>query len=415
LRSPATIVGELLALAVLGVLGATLPQAGVASPAEVAHMRARGPVLASLVDHLALDHVFTSPAFLAVLGLATASLIIVVVEQVKRLRVQWVQVPSDAHFCQAPLRAEFLRPVRGNSGTTVRIRGKAVLAGSPLFHTGLLCVILAGTLQALFGVSAVVDLYEGETLPSTVEAWGAQWPGPLGEPFHLDEPLRLVSVERSQYGSGDLLNLRLKLAPGDPGRPVREMGINEDLPVSRGRLYVGNQTGPTALLEWTPSAAPSIRMALLLEPKEPMAFGAYAQGPEGLVARVRVPMPPGGARPDHAEVRLIRGPNAVAEGILRPGETLTLPGGPSLKLHGIPAWARLHGSHDPALGLAYMGFAMALLGAALALGPVRVDEWVSVTPEGDQERVVVALRPHRFVPLFRERFERLVREHGGEV
>jgi hypothetical protein len=94
---------------------------------------------------------------------------------------------------------------------------------------------------------------------------------------------------------------------------------------------------------------------------------------------------------------------------------MPLPGGGQLRLHSLPYWARLHGSHDPALGLVYVGFVIALLGGALTYGVVRVDEFVQVVPDGAGERVVVALRPHRFAPLFRDRFERLVRDHGGEA
>jgi hypothetical protein len=37
-----------------------------------------------------------------------------------------------------------------------------------------------------------------------------------------------------------------------------------------------------------------------------------------------------------------------------------------------------------------------------------VDAGVLVEPCGERERVVVAMRPRRFVPLYREEFERLV-------
>ncbi len=415
LISPATIVGDLAVITLLGSLGAALPQAGVAAAAEVGWLRQHGPFLSFLADHLALDHVFTSPPFLVALGFATVSLSIVVVEQIRRLAAQWKLTPTEGAFRGAPFRAEFTRPASG-AATTLRTRGRLGLAGSPLFHLGLLCVILAGALQALFGVSAVVDLYEGEVLPPAVEAWGAQWPGPLGSPFRLETPLRLVSVESTRYGGGDLRTLRLRLAEvTSNGDQMREMGINQDLPVPRGRLYADNQHGPAALVEWSLPAKPPQRTAILLEKKEAAAFGAYSQGPGHLRARIRVPMPGDGSRPGLAEVRVLDGPATLAEGPLRPGESLPLPGGGALKLHGLPYWARLHGNHDPAIGLAYLGFALALTGAALTYGITRVDELVAVTPEGEFERVVVALRPHRFAPLFRERFERLVRDHGGEV
>jgi hypothetical protein len=418
LRRPAVIVAEIFVITAACALGASLAQAGRSTAAEVARLQEHGTLAKALVRGLALDHVFTSLWFLLALTFATASLSIVVAEQIRRLRTAWRQVPTAAHFRTAPFRREFARPASPNAvaATHIRTRGRLALAGSPLFHTGLLCVILAGAMQALFGVQAVVDVYEGETLPATVEAWGAQWPGPLGRPFHLDAPLRLLSVASTRYETGDLMTLRLKLAEaGSSGEQIREMGINDELPVSRGRLYAEAQHGPAALVEWTaPSSAP-IGSAVLLEKKETAAFGAYTQGPGTLRARIRVPMPADGQRPDHVEVRILDGASRLAEGVLNPGEALPLPGGGLLKLHGLPYWARLHGNHDPAIGLAYLGFTLALLGAALTYGVTRVDELVVVTPEGDTERVVVALRPHRFAPLFQERFERLVRDHGGEV
>jgi hypothetical protein len=158
-----------------------------------------------------------------------------------------------------------------------------------------------------------------------------------------------------------------------------------------------------------------MRMAVLLEKKEPQAFGSYAHGPEGLQARIRAVMPDGGRRPESVQVRLSRGGFPLAETLLKPGESLALPGGGLLKLHDLPYWARLHGNRDPALGLVYLGFGLVLLGGALTYGVVKVDELVAITPEGDVERVLVALKPHRFSPLYHSHFERLVREHGGEV
>lgn len=415
-RAPATIIGEILFIALLGGLGAALPQRGVATAAELAHLRDHGAFVTALVDRLTLDHVFTSPAFLAALGLATVSLSIVVVEQIRRLRAQWNLVPTEAHFRNAPFRREFTRPAQGASkSVAIRSRGRLGLAGSPLFHTGLLCVIFAGGLRAMFGTEAVVDLYEGETLPATVEAWGAQWPGLLGKPFRLYDPLTLKAVYEDHYPSGEVKGLGLSLAfHGPEGTQVREMAVNQELRMRHGRLYMDAKRGPAALVEWEIPGATSIRTAALMEQKEPQAYGTYVQGPRNLKARLRAVMPTGGQRPDSIEVRVLDGGSTLMEVVLKPGETIAITGGGLLRLHGLPAWARLHGNYDPALQLLYVGFALALAGATLTYGVVKVDELVSVAPEDGQERVVVAMRPHRFPPLFQDRFERLVRRHGGQ-
>lgn len=415
-RSPATIVGELLSITLFGVLGAALPQAGAAPASEVARLRTHGALFTALVDALALDHVFTSPLFLIALAMATVSLAIVVLEQIRRLIAQWRMVLTEGHFRNAPFRREFSRPASSGSRQSIAVRGRLGLAGSPLFHLGLLGVILAGVLRALFSVEAVVDLYEGETLPATAEAWGAQWPGPLASPFRLDAPLTLLSLENSRYPSGELKALRLRLALEGPSGPqTHELSVNEELPTQRGRLYMDAKHGPAAIVEWSlPSALPQ-RTAALLEQKEAQAFGTYVHGPDSLVARLRVPMPKDGSRPDRIEARAIREGATLAEAALRPGEALPLPGGGQLRLLALPYWARVHANSDPALGLAYVGFALILIGAALTYSVIRVDEFVAVVPEGERERVVVAMKPYRFVPLFQERFARLVREHGGEV
>ena len=109
----------------------------------------------------------------------------------------------------------------------------------------------------------------------------------------------------------------------------------------------------------------------------------------------------------------MKGNALLFAGEARVGDTLSLPAGGELTLRGTPFWARLRGSHDPALWLAYAGFALVMAGAALVFIVVKVDGCVVVTPVGACERVFVGLKPQRLAPLFQERFEQLVRSLGG--
>ena len=79
----------------------------------------------------------------------------------------------------------------------------------------------------------------------------------------------------------------------------------------------------------------------------------------------------------------------------------------------MPLWARLNASSDPALWLAYLGFALGLIGSVIIFFLIKIDTCVIVTPAGDIERVFVALRSQRFAPLFKHRFQQLVQEQGG--
>jgi hypothetical protein len=118
-------------------------------------------------------------------------------------------------------------------------------------------------------------------------------------------------------------------------------------------------------------------------------------------------------RPASLEVRVMKDNGLLRAGELRPGDSLRLPGGNILTLHGTPSWARLRGSRDSALWLAWVGFALVMAGGVMVFGMVKVDACVVVTPAGGRERVFVALKPARFAPMFQERFQRLVREQGA--
>jgi cytochrome c biogenesis protein len=423
LRSPKVIIGEIVAVAFAGVFGATLPQAGNSSAAELARLHARGPIVARVVDLLELDHVFRSYWFLALTLLASASLSIVVAEQLRRLRSAWTQRLTESHFRRAPLCAEFER--QATLGTAVSARESRVevrtekrlgLAGSPLFHTGVLLVIVAGTLRALFAVDAVVDLVEGETLLPTSEAWAAQWPGLLARPLRLDCPVTLDEVRATRYERGDLRDLRIRLSLRQGGGSKgEEVAINQALHVPGGRLFLGSDFGPAALIEWQENGTPSAREAVLLVSQGKGVYEGRSSGQAGVRAYLRAQVDGAGNRPTSLELRVMRGSALLFTGQVRPGDVAPISGGLVLRLHGMPFWARLRGSRDPALWLAYLGFALALVGATIIFTVVKVDSCVVVTTEGDHERVFVALRPQRFAAAFRERFQRLVDREGGPV
>lgn len=422
LRAPRVIVAEILAVAVAAVLGASLPQEGVASLAELEALRARGPLVTFLVDRFALDHVFRSTWFVALTLLASASLSIVVKEQVQRLRAQWSQRPTEGQFQRAPLRTEFERPARsaleahGGRRVEIRTHGRLGLAGSPLFHVGLLLVVVAGALRALFAAEAAVDLFEGETLEPTASAWAAQWPGMLAGPIRLAAPVRLDTVRATRYDSDDLRELTVRVSiQRDSGLSEEEIAVNRELWVPGGRLYLGSDFGPTAMLEWQESGKPPVRRAIMLRSVEKGRYETASPGPGASRMYLRAEVDRAGNRPAAIEVR-VTGPGGVPllfSGFLRPGQEISVPGGATLTLHGVPFWARLRGSRDPAVWLAYTGFALALAGATIIFTVVKIDTCMTVTAAGEKERVVIALRAQRFAPLFQERFARLVREQGG--
>jgi hypothetical protein len=412
LRSPRLIIGEIAAISLFGVLGAVLPQTGVASATELERFYAGGPLWTALAHWLALDHIFRSAGFAILTCLASASLVVVVFEQFRRARSQWSQPLTPAHFRSAPFRVKFERPAAAGSPVEVErtwTENRLGLLGSPLFHFGLLLVIVAGAWRVLFGAEAGVDLLEGQTLAPTPQAWAAHWPGALARPFRLEAPLTLKSVHATRYESGQLRDLNVRLAAGST-RGVREteISVNHDSRAAGGRVFLTADFGPAALLEWRPVNAPPVGEAVLLRSQGAGNFESESVGPLGERAYLRAQVDPEGHPPSSVEVRVMKDGALLAVADAQVGEAVSLPGGVKLCLRATPFWARLRGSHDSAPWLACLGFALLTLGATLIFTIVKRDGCVLVTPMGERERVFVALRPQRFAPLFQERFQQLV-------
>ncbi len=309
LRSPALIVAEIAVIALAGVAGVVFP----------------------------LARVFRSAWFLGVVALTFASLLVVVAGQVRRL---------------------------------VRARRfpRLALLGGPSIHAGLLLVILAAALKALFGADAVVDLLEGEALPPDPVAWTVQQPGMLAAPIRISHPVTLEAVNARRYAAGDLQSLavRLRLSPEAQGAArLADVPVNKSIEASGVRLFVGSDYGPAALVEWRGADGGLARTAALLQHERGLRFAGELAGPDGARAYLRTRVAPSGSRPVTVDVRVMKGPALQYVGVVRINETITLPSGGSLALRGAPFWARLHASRDPALGLFYLGFALVTLGITL--------------------------------------------------
>ena len=479
LRKPRVIVTEVLSIATIGLVGAVVPQEGVASARAIADFRESVPLAAPLVDRLGLDRVFTSAFFVTLVLLAGTSLTLVVVELWQRWWRRRGCSCTEASFARADFRRELVRisrqvPSRGRRGAvpsgvfdprgaeaystvrraprgektplgavhrrpqqeageicgldrralsgsatertvTIRSHARLGLLGSPFFHTGLLLLVLAGLLRALLGASAVVDLVEGEVLPPDHEAWAAQWPGRLGLPFELKEDLRLDRLAPKRYPNGKLMDLTASVTLGGP--PVRsvELAINRPLRLGSRTAYLDPDFGPAALVELAEGEGAHRRLALLLRQVRPGVYEGEEALSETLALRFRALMDGDGRPEPRLEMRLFRSGDLMWINTAPVGARVNLPSGGWVRLIGLPLWARLRGTWDRALPLVYAGVFLLVAGAALLFLVVPVDTMVIVKPCGEREIVTVALRAHRYGPLMAERFERLVASQEREM
>ena len=378
-RSPKVILGEIAGLALFGAVGAAREE----------------------------WHVFSSVWFVALTALTAVSLSIVVLEQFRRLRAGWTLKLTESHFHSAPFRADFERPKTvGQPQTKIWSERKLGLAGSLFFHSGLLLIMLAGMLRALFATEATTDFLETEILAPQAAAWTAQFPGVAAKPFSLDREITLREVKATRYADGDLRSLALGIRVDGA---EKEIQVNQEVRVNGSRIFSAREFGPAAVVEWTQSGTTLRRAVLLAENGAGNYEGELAAG-KNLRAYFRSHIDRAGNHPDAAEIRVMSGNVLLAAETLPAGATLALPDGGKITLQGLPFWARVHGSRDAALWLAYTGMILTMTGAALMFCLIKLDFCVVVTPLGEREKISVALKPQRFAPLFHERFERLVRE-----
>jgi cytochrome c biogenesis protein len=405
LRRPSFIVSEIAAVAAGATLAASLPQQPDLD--EMRRFAEARPALGRLTAALGLHDVVTSAWFLVLVAMCFLSLVAVQAQQWPRLKRTWAGRLDAASFARAPYRR--VVPVTSARSAPVVPRfsasGRLGLLGSPVFHLGLLVVMLAGLVRLLTFRDAVGRAFEGDVLPAAPGAFEAERGGWLSRPLALPRPVRVDELRATRYASGALEQLTLDVTVGDGPRAERhQVAVNSPLDVGRVRLYVMQSFGLAAPMELVrPEGATPL--LVLLEPRDEEMRGGVRPG-DGLELRVRAR---GSPRPASVELRALVGGVLLGIADLAPGSEVAFGPGLRVRLHGLGYWARIRGGVDPSRPLFFAGVSIAIVGIALMFGFTRVDSGVFV----DGGLLVVALRPQRFAPLYAHQFERLCQEWIG--
>jgi hypothetical protein len=403
LRRPALVLAELGALVAGAIVAASVPQSPDAE--AIARFAAERPLLGRATAALGLHAVTTSGAFLAVVALCLASLVALQLEQWSRLP-RLLRAPlTTAAFDRAQYRVETpLAAGRAAPPPTLVRRGRLGLLGSPLFHAGLVLVVVAGLVRVLLFREALVRVFDGATLSGPI-ASRAERGGPLSRPIVV-EPIRLDGL-RVRYGDdGALVELGAKLRVG---AEAREASLQRSSPFRLGwtQLALGNGHG-VAVLATLRDAAGARKEVAYLRPGPGRALEGRLDLGKGGELRFRARSET--LEVDHVEVRALKSGLLAALAELAPGAELALADGSTVAVDAIVPWTDLLASSDPSRGLFVAGVLVGLLGLALMVLVAPHEEGVYV----EDGRLVVALRaPPRFAPLYVERFEKLRRRAGA--
>jgi hypothetical protein len=202
---------------------------------------------------------------------------------------------------------------------------------------------------------------------------------------------------------------------GEKSGKAVEVAVNHGFQAPGGRLFLGGDFGPAAVIEWSGNGSAISREAVLMTEGNEGRYGGASKETRGVHAHFRANVDGAGNRPAGVEARVMRGDVLLYAGTLQVGEALKLADGINLALLGVPFWARLNASRDPSLWIAYAGFFLVLIGSVIMFAVIKVDTCVQVTQTDNGEHVFVALKAQRFSPLYRDQFERLVRDEGGTI
>jgi hypothetical protein len=280
-------------------------------------------------------------------------------------------------------------------------------------HVGIALVVVAGLVHILFATVAQSDVFVGETIGTRPVDWGVQWPGRIATPVALPEPITLASYEPDVDPAGGTRMLSATFRSGTADGALLRAAVNDPARVGPVSLYVEALHGPAAFVV-IGGAGEELRRVILLR-EAPGGDAASAWLGDDTELRFRAERPEAARLPDRVEVRALRRGALLGSGSVAPGEQLSFPGGARVELAGLRWWSRFTAKRDPSVAVAFAGIALALLGAILNVAFVRIDALVRVEAGAGPgtEHVLVVLRPRRLAPMFRERFEALVRAEGG--
>lgn len=252
------------------VAGYIFPQRFMTSPASMNGWQLSNPFWGMVSKKLALDHVYTSPWFAALLFVFLVSLFVSMWEQFRTALAKTsagsngggrsLSTSASEDDIAGVIRGMGYRPA-AQTGTCQRfVRNPWGYWGSFLLHLGIAITIASSLLIVLTEKRGVVHLVEGE-----IHERGAEWlkneGGLLTGRFILPEDVRLDRVAPEFWDTDDLKQLTTDftfLGPAGETSPY-SMHINKTVRHRGIRAFQGKYNGSAFFVEFTDAAGKSYR------------------------------------------------------------------------------------------------------------------------------------------------------------
>ena len=411
LTSPRVAAWLLAAMGAVAVVGTLTPQGREGDPRVVAWDQLN-PQLAPLVSALDLHAVFTSPVFLALVLMLTASTTACAWRRTRAARARYrvLRALRRGDVPDAVKPATFMLFAHDDNAERVqrrvfeglqhhglrmrRVGDSLILSSHPLtvlasavFHWALVGFFVTVAVSALIRSDGLMGVGQGELVPNVAESYGVLSQGPLHsfaspplqiavEGFELDFRTGSIDVGPTPsvalYDAGGGLIARQRVYPNNPLQVGPLTIHSNDYGLSPRVALVGpdgRELGQSTLLvdfsdETTSGTLPS-KFALTDAEGRPsieVELVLQADRDDGAVVR---------SIPDDPRARVtltsLADGRRVAEGELTEGSALTLPDGASVRLLGVGYYARLNVVDDWTIPALYAVLSLIVVAVSVAL------------------------------------------------
>lgn len=428
-----TVMSFLVAVLLELLAGGTVPQRFLTPTDALTAWHLAHPLVSWLIIFLGLDHLFTSPLFIATLFLFSISLAISIHEQCAKAWSKTFAPPSllpagtadiaanHAETLHRRLRAQGYLHTWGSGPSSRFTRHPWGYWGLPFLHLGILLVIVASLTVFLTTSRGLVELHEDQiVLPG--EPIAEEEHGLLARPFRLPMAMRMISVERNYWETDDLkqLTTNLQFVEADGSRQEQRLGINQTGMYKGLKMYQSPTSGMAFSLDFR-DAFGIIKRALLLSPR-PLTKGTASYRDfrlPWLLTELRTKYYTDIDRQDiesdrpQLVLQLAANEGPPDEVALLPGEEGRL--GPyTVRLVDVKKWAGIVCLESTGMPGVFGGFFLLIIGSILQYFTPPREVLVTTMKDG---RLKIFWRASRFCGLYTDEFKQLRRglEHNGPL
>lgn len=463
LRTMRTAIVLLLFLAAGAAAGSALPQRPV-DPGAVSRWASRNPGWAPVAEHLGMFDVFGAWWFMAIYGLLLVSLIGCLLPRYRALgrvlrarpdpsaafeRQQWyvsgrVGASPEAALSSAErvLRRKRFRMARAG-GTIAAEKGYLREAGSLLFHTSFLVLLVGMSVGKLFGFSGQVAVVEGERFSETHVSYDSITEGRWFGERHRGFTVVLDRFDVDWYENGVPRRFASTVRVVEGERVVRSAVVEVNHPLSREGVNVFQLAwgwapqirvsqrgrvlydGPTVLLPESGTWGGAVKVPGVkpLQMGLDLAFFADPEILSGGSVREASPRPRnpvvvfeeyrGDLRLDRAQsvYRLdMSGLAPAGRGIVRPGETVALADGVEVSFISLGQYSVFQVASNPGAPVLLGAVVLMMAGLIPSLYGSRRRVWVRVDARDGAAKIEIAGQALQRSAAFETEFAAFLRD-----